>query len=57
MWSERFQRQTTKLQKVEKRAACVVLGEGFEASSNVCLVASDDAYSDTFPVWTCSDDV
>ena len=30
VWSERFHRQTIKLQKVKKRAARVVLGEGFE---------------------------
>ena len=34
VWSERFQRQTINLQKVQKRAARVVLGEGFEVSSN-----------------------
>ena len=34
VWSERFQRQTIKLQQVKKRAARVVLGEGFEVSSN-----------------------
>ena len=33
VWSERFQRQTIKLQKVQKRAARIVLGEGFDVSS------------------------
>ena len=34
VWSERFQRQTIKLPKVKKRAARVVLGVGFDVSSN-----------------------
>ena len=34
VWSERFQRQTLKLQKVQKRAARVILGEGFDIPSN-----------------------